>query len=189
MIYRSIFVFLGLVLAVSGTSLFAQDLSYRVAAGAAMPSGTAGESRNLGPATTLSVALALSPYFSVRFDTEFSLLDGLPVPPGQPSNFDYGDMRTFGASLNGIVRLFEDRYSTYVLGGIGAYRLQHLGGRPNPYGTTVAVQFGIGVDTNLWDRFNPFIEARAQAHVTDYGAEEFSTFTTIWPVMVGVRIR
>jgi hypothetical protein len=175
-----------ITLAVSGgsASLEAQNL-VRAAAGAAVPVGGAGERRDIGPAATLSVESGLTNWI-LRLDAEWSLLRGPAAPAGQEHFSNYQDLRTLGISLNGIMRPSEDRLAPYLLIGVGAYRLQQVGASASPYGTTGALQAGIGLDTYLWGRVNPFVEARAQVHLTDYGAQEFEP-TVFWPVLIGLR--
>ena len=136
----------------------------------------------------LSVEARLGARWSLRVDGEWSQLSGPPAPAGQDGFSSHRDLRTQGASLNGVVNMTDDQLAPYLLAGIGAYRLQRVGGDPSPYGTTGAIQVGVGFDSNIWGRVNPFIEARAQVHVTDYGADEFSP-TVFWPVILGLRIR
>lgn len=136
----------------------------------------------------LSVESRLSRLWSLRLDGEWSRLNGPPAPAGQEHFSEYLDLRTVGLSLNGSLRLSESEFAPYLLAGLGAYRLQRVGGPPNPYGTTGAVQVGFGMNANLWERVSPFVEARALVHVTDYGSDEWSP-TVTWPVLLGVRIR
>lgn len=156
--------------------------------GAAFPVGGAGERRDAGPAALVSVESRQSKYWSIRVDAEWSLLNARPAPAGQEGHFQYADLRTYGASLNGILRFPEDAITVYLLGGIGAYSLQAVDQRRSPYGMTGALQAGFGIEGNFWKRVNPFIEARALSHITDYGSDEYSS-TTYWPATVGLRIR
>jgi len=144
--------------------------------------------RDAGPATLLSVEIPLSSRLSVRMDGEWSLLRGPTAPAGQESMSDFQDLRTLGISLNGVMRLSDGRVAPYLLVGAGAYRLQRLDAPASPYGTTGAVQAGSGLDSNRWSRVNPFVEARAQVHATDYGAGDFSA-TVYWPVVIGLRLQ
>jgi hypothetical protein len=175
---------IALAVAVGSASLDAQVL-VRAAAGAAVPVGGAGERRDLGPAATLSVESRLTNW-TLRMDAEWSLLRGPAAPAGQEHFSNDQDLRTLGISLNGIMRLSEDRLAPYLLIGAGAYRLQQVDASASPYGTTGALQAGIGLDSDLWSRINPFVEARAQVHVTDYGGHEFGP-TVFWPVVIGLR--
>jgi hypothetical protein len=177
-----------LALGVGAAPLEAQDLSVRAAAGAAIPVGGAGERRDAGPAALLSLEFGLSSRWSLRVDGEWSLLRGEPAPAGHEHFSDYQDLRTVGASLNGVLRLSDDSLTPYLLAGIGAYRLQRVDAPPSPYGATGAVQAGFGLDGNLRPRVNPFVEVRAQLHVTDYGSDEFSP-TVYWPVVIGLQVR
>ena len=175
--------------ALAGTApLQAQDISFRVAAGAAVPAGGAGERRDAGPSAMLSAETRLNRLWGLRLDGEWSLLSGPPAPPGQENFSNYQDLRTIGASLNGIFWFSDGRLAPYWLVGIGAHRLQRVDAPASPYGTTGALQAGFGIDGNLWGRVDPFIEARAMVHVTDYGSDEFSP-TVYWPVLIGLRIR
>ena len=169
-------------------SLQAQDLSFRAAAGTAIPVGGTGERRDTGPAAMLSIETRLGRLWSLRFDGEWSLLNGPTAPAGQEDYSNDQDLRTIGASLNGMLRFSEDQLAPYLLAGVGAYRLQRADAPASPYGTTGALQAGFGIDGNLWGRVDPFVEARAMVHVTDYGSDEFSP-TVYWPVLIGLRIR
>lgn len=166
----------------------AQGISFRVAAGAAVPVGGAGERRDAGPSAMLSVETRLSRLWSLRLDGEWSLLNGPPAPAGQEYNTNYQDLRAIGASLNGILRFSDDQLAPYLLAGIGAYRLQQVDAPASPYGTTGALQAGFGIDGDLWGRVDPLLEARAMVHVTDYGSDEWSP-TVYWPILIGLRIR
>lgn len=136
----------------------------------------------------ISVETRLTRLWGLRLDGEWSRLTGAPAPAGQEHFSDYQDIRAIGASLNGILRFSDDPLAPYLLAGIGAYRLQRVDAPASPYGTTGALQAGLGIDGNLWGRVDPFVEARAMVHVTDYGSDEFSP-TVYWPILIGLRIR
>jgi hypothetical protein len=168
--------------------LRAERLSLRVAGGAVFPNAEAAQRRDAGPAAMLSAEYRLSHLWSLRADGEWSLLRGPPAPAGQEGSWAHHDLRTHGVSLNAVMRFTDGPLVPYVLTGIGAYRLQFVGGSPSPYGTTGALQVGLGADANFGGRINPFIEARAQVHLTDYGSTDYG-ITRVTPVMAGVRIR
>ena len=173
---------------VGAGGLQAQGIFIRAAAGAAIPVFGAGAIRDAGPAAMLSLESPLSRRWSLRVDAEWSRLDGPPATAGREHFSQYGDLRAVGASLNGILRFSEDEAIPYLLGGIGAYRLQQSGGDPSPYGTTAGVLAGAGIDASIWRRVNPFIDARMLVHLTDYGSHELAP-TVYWPVLIGLRIR
>lgn len=168
--------------------LHAQGLALRAGAGAAIPVGGAGERRNIGPTAMISVEAPIRRMWSLRLDGEWSLLNGPHAPPGGEGLSDYHDLRATGASLSSVVRFSGDGVEPYLLAGIGAHRLQQVGGRASPYGTTGALQVGGGADVNIWRRVNPFVEARAIVHATDYGSADFSP-TVYWPLVIGLRVR
>ena len=168
--------------------LQAQGITFRAAAGAAFPLGGAEELRDPGPSVTLSIEKRLSSLWSLRLDGEWSELEGVPAPEGQEHFKEYQPLRITGGSLNGVLRISSYPITPYLLAGIGAYRLQRVEAPRSPYGITGAVQAGVGVDGNLWERVNPIIEARAMVHLTDYGSDEF-TPTIYAPVLIGLRIR
>jgi hypothetical protein len=163
-------------------------LSVGAGAGAAIPAGQAGERRDLGPAAMLSVEARMNPRWSVRLDGEWSLLGGPTAPAGQEHVSSSQDLRTVGASLNLVMRLSEAAFSPYLLAGAGAYRLQRVNAPKSPYGTTAALQAGVGAEAKMSRRIGAFVEARAQMHATDYGADEYGA-TVFWPVLAGIRIR
>ncbi len=187
-IFRALRITSAFALLLGAAPLEAQDFSFGIAAGAAIPVGSTRERRDAGPAAMLSVETRLSNLWSLRFDGEWSSLRGPTAPDGEEHSSNYQDLRALGASLSATRRLSHDSLAPYWLAGIGAYRLQRVGAPESPYGTTGAVQVGIGLDSNPWGRVNPFVEARAQIHLTDYGAEEFSP-TIYWPVVIGIRFR
>ena len=177
-----------LSLATGALPLNAQRLTFKAAAGAAVPVSDAGDRRDTGPTASLSVESRLSGRWSLRLDGDWSLLDAPPAPVGREPSFQDADLQTYGVALNVVGRLFPSGTTPYLLAGVGAYRLQALGRGPNPYGTTGAVQAGLGVEGGIWRRINPFAEVRLTVPATDYGAREFSP-TVYWPVLVGVQIR
>lgn len=188
MISRAILPLAAFAVLGSTAPLQAQDVSFRAAAGVAVPAGGAAERRDTGPSAMLSVETRLSRVWSLRLIGEWSQLTAVRAPEGQEHLAKYQDLRTIGASLNGVLTFSEGRLAPYLLAGIGAYRLQRVAAPASPYGTTGALQAGIGIDGNLWGGVDPFIEARTMVHVTDYGSDEFSP-TVYWPILIGLRIR
>jgi hypothetical protein len=167
--------------------LQAQEISFRVAAGAAVPVASAGERRDAGPAALISIENRFGPRWSLRLDGEWSRLGGTPAPVGQEHLSNYQDLRTVGASLNGVRSFSDGRFAPYLLAGLGAYRLQRVDAPASPYGTTAALQAGVGIDGNLRGRIGVFAETRAMLHLTDYGSDE-ATPTVYLPILIGLRI-
>ena len=159
-----------------------------MAAGAAVPVGDASDLRDTGPSAALSLETQLSTRLLLRLDGEWTRLQGPSAPPGQERFSTYQDLRAVGASMNVLFRLIERKASPYVLAGGGAYQLQRIDAPRSPYGTTAALQAGFGMDGKIWERLNPFVEARAVVHLTDYGSHDFS-LTTYWPLMLGLRLQ
>lgn len=186
-IFRATLLLAALTTVVGLAPLHSQDLSIRAGVGAAMPVGGADVRRDAGPAVMLSVEYWLDRVWSIRFDGERSSLNARSAPAEQEAFSQYQDLRTQGVSVNGIARYSDAELAPYLLVGIGAYQLQVDNDRPNPYGTTGAVQAGIGVERNVWSLLNLFAEARAQAHLTDYGSGD-SSATVYWPLLIGLRI-
>jgi hypothetical protein len=182
---RRVLLLAGALAAVAAAPLAAQELEVRAAAGVALPVSQTGVMYEPGPAFMVSLEPRPGGRWSLRLDGEWALLGSAssanPFAEG-------GDLRSFGVSGNALRRFRGDSLAPYLVAGLGAYRLQRVGGSPSPYGTTVAVQAGLGVDLQRWERFNLFAEGRAQLHLTDYGSAELSP-TTFLPVVVGVRLR
>jgi hypothetical protein len=176
-----------LALLAGAAPLRAQGTHLRVGAGLALPVGDAGDRYRAGPLYMASLQAPLGGLWSVRFDGEWSRVNGREyVPPGGPRPAP--DLRAAGGSLNAVRHLSRARAAPYLLAGMGAYRLQRVGDRPSVYGTTPMVQLGLGVDATVLRRINPFAEVRAQVHLTDYAADELHA-SVFRPVVVGVRIR
>lgn len=177
---------LGLATTAEWSPVSAQEVIVRPNVGVAVPLGSAGEVRSLGPMTALALETRFGRW-GLRLDGEWALLDGTPAPPGQEIFTEYQDLRSIGGSLN-LVRTFsEGDLAAYGLVGGGAYRLQRTDAPPSVYGTTRAVQMGLGVESDHWDRIRPFMEGRLLVHLTDYGGRQYG-FTVVAPVGVGLRV-
>lgn len=156
--------------------LHSQEIDFRAGAGVAVPIGPAGLRYHPGPAGTLSADWELSPAFLLRLDGEWTWMATRRSPY---------DIVTYGLSLNAVLRVPEASVAPYVLVGVGGYRLQKIGTRPHEI--TTAVQAGLGVDADLWDRFAPYVEVRTIAHVTSYASDDL-TPTVFLPVTAGVEV-
>lgn len=182
------FVFAAVTTVTDVTPLPAQELLFKAGAGITVPVGEWSERRGAGLSTMVSVELRLSSMWALRLDAERSALRARPAPPGSETDPDYADLRSWGASLNGVLNFPEARVTPYILLGIGGYKLQVVDRARNPYGRTSAIQAGIGLNSNLWKRVNPFLEARGMLHLTDYASSEYSASAYL-PILIGVRIR
>jgi hypothetical protein len=171
-----------LALLAGAAPLAGQGTCFRVGTGLAQPVSEAGERYRAGPLAAASIQTPLGGLWSVRFDAEWSRMDGRPVGQVTPP-----DLRTVGGSMNAVRHLSRARAAPYLLAGIGGYRLQRVGDDPNGYGTTPMVQLGMGVDASVLRHVHPFAEVRAQVHLTDYAADELSP-SVFRPLTLGVRI-
>jgi hypothetical protein len=172
-----------LALLAGAAPLGAQGTYFRAGTGLALPVGEAGERYRAGPLAAVSIQTPLGGRWSVRFEAEWSRMDGRSDGTATPP-----DLRTVGGSMNAVRHLSRPPAAPYLLAGIGGYRLQRVGDHPNGYGTTPMVQLGIGVDGTVLRHINPFAEVRAQVHLTDYAADELSP-SVFRPITLGVRIR
>lgn len=175
------------VLGLAATPLRAQDLSYRAGAGIAFPTG---DRRDAGPSAMAAVERPLSRSWSLRLDLEWSRFNGQTASPGGEHFANYQDMRIVGAALNGILNLSEHDadIAPYLVAGFGGYWFQRADAPRNPSPLSGALQIGIGIDTHLWTRVNPFMEARSTMHLTEYGGANYTFVTYRFPVIVGIRI-
>lgn len=174
-----------LLLAAGAPSLGAQRVTSGGGMGVALPVGDAAERRTSGPAATVTFELYLSRRWSLRLDGDWSLLQGRPAPAGQEVQ-PAADLQAYGVALNAVARVFDAATTPYLLAGAGVYRLQ-AGDARNPYGPTAALQAGVGVETRVSPRIQPFAEARITVHATDYASREFAP-TIYWPLLFGLRI-
>jgi hypothetical protein len=165
--------------------LGAQDSAVRLGAGVALPVGGVAELRGAGPAAALSLESRVAGRWSVRLGAEWAVLAAGPTTP--EAGAGVRELRTVGISAAAVRRFGGGAVAPYLLLGAGGYRLQEVGGSRTPYGTTGALQAGIGVDVARFARLAPFAEARALVHATDYGSREWSP-TVYLPVQVGVRV-
>jgi hypothetical protein len=176
--------------------LVAQSLTARAAAGVAVPVGTAGgagERYRPGPAAEIAVETPLSVGASgrgsLRVGATWVRLPGRVIAGPSGAGARYADLGMLGGSLDLVVARTGGAAEPYLVAGLGAYRLQKRGERRNPYGTTAALQAGVGVDLRPRSRIGPFVEARLVLHVTDYASAAEFVPTVHAPVRVGVRIR
>jgi hypothetical protein len=158
----------------------AQDGAITAGLGLSIPRGTAGERYGFGPAGRLSVEVQRGSRLAFRLDAEWSRM------PGGILEFYPEDLLTYGGSLNALWRFRGSRYVPYLLLGAGGYRLQRMGDDPSVYGTTPALQAGVGLEAWYRATMAVVVEMRTVAHLTDYAAEEF-TPSIFWPVMAGLR--
>jgi hypothetical protein len=187
MTIRSIALFLATsALLVGAVPSHAQSVAFRAGVGAAVPVGETADRRSAGPAAVVSVESRLDSRWGVRVDGEWSVLRA--ATPAGPEHGSRGGIRTVGVSLNGTLKLPAGDYAPYLLAGIGAYRLQDRNQRRSPYGTTGAVQAGLGIEGPAWGRISPWGEARALVHATDYGSADWSP-TVYLPLALGLRVR
>lgn len=161
-------------------NLSAQMLDVRLGGGAARPVAGSDDLFASGPAAQLSLGAQLSRVFGLRLDAEWGRLAGGHVA-SEPD-----DVHVYGASLNVVLRVPDLVVTPYALVGIGAFRI-HPGGDEPYYGTTGAVQAGLGVELHVWDRVRPFAEIRQTLHLTDVAAPEFRA-TVVRPAVVGVSV-
>jgi hypothetical protein len=171
----------------AATPLQAQDLSFRVGAGAAFPLGAATQSRHVGPAFTVSAETRMGRHWRLRLDGDVATLTGRATPAGTPYP-GLRSLRATGATLSGVRRMGGGDHGAYVLVGLGAYRLGTVGSGRAPRGTTAALQTGMGLEGAGWGRLVPFGEARVVAHATDFGASDFRPLLHL-PVTAGFRVR
>ncbi len=171
-----------LALLAGAAPLDAQGTFFRLGTGLAQPVAEAGERYRAGPVAAASIQTPLGGRWSVRFDAEWSRMDGRSF-----GTVTAPDLRTVGGSMNAVRHLSRARAAPYLLAGIGGYRLQRVGDHTNGYGTTPMVQLGIGVDGTVLRYINPYAEVRAQVHLTDYAADELSP-SVFRPITLGVRI-
>lgn len=174
-------VYVVMLLLLNSAEVAAQVDAVWLGAGAAVPTGGAGDRYSPGPAAALSLEAGLNSHFAIRLDADWSRLGG-----GEIASYP-ADLRTYGGSLNALLGPSEGRVRPYALVGLGGYRLQRIGDNPSVYGTTAAVQAGLGIEASAWHAVEPFIEARSVVHITDYASDEF-TASILWPVIVGLRL-
>lgn len=177
--------FLSLILASGGVTAEEARYGVRFGLGATLPGH--GASQTAGPSGTLSVVV---PWRSLglRVDVTGEYLRAQPSAPPGCCYYGKEPIRSLGFLAGGFARGdYFDAFSPYIGFGAGAYSLQKLGERPNPYGFTPAVYVAGGVDFKAVGRLRPFIEVRGLLHLTDYpSAEEWNPSVYV-PMMAGAQ--
>jgi hypothetical protein len=145
--------------------------------GRAVPLGDQVHVRTSGWSIAFGAGTLSDSAWGVRADAEYFRLG--------PGEFQRA-MRGVGLSASAALFFGNETIRPYMLAGLGGYRLQIDGAHDNPYGTTVAVSLGVGLDLRLHRRLGAFAETRYVLHATDYGLGGAGT-TSHGPVHVGVR--
>ena len=161
----------------------AQDLAIRLGGGLAAPVYITSNDYVSGPAAMVALEAFLTPTWGLRLDFDWSRINE------RDTGVSGTQVQTWGASLDGVYRFPGESVQPYLLAGVGGYQLERTAFEAERYshGITPAVQAGGGVDLDLWPGLQPFAEARATLHLTDYPhIDDGPTF--IWPVVVGVRL-
>ena len=177
----------GLALSLTtATGLSAQDIERAVAFGAAVPVGTIGTNRSLGPLLRAGVTLGdrQRRNLRLRLDLEASWLPGdSRALSGSWSGGTLAAISGFGSMVLGETG--DPSTAPYFVLGLGVQRLA-ITGVANPYGATLAGRIGAGLQFRVGQRMM-FAEVVPTLSATDFGsAADFSAGTVI-PLVIGIR--
>jgi len=165
----------------------AQTSELGLAAGPAIPSGSAARERSVGPAVSVTTGVATSRWVLVRLNFIAAQLQGEAHPEGTPTFSNYGHLRVGGLFLQAVIGPRRGAVQPYAVVGFGPYWMKNMSGVQNPYGMVWGATVGAGM---AWapGRIQPFAELRYDLIASDFGAEEWSA-TTYVPIQVGFRWR
>jgi hypothetical protein len=150
-------------------------ISLRAAGGVTFPAGLT--SKVFGPVALVAVEASLVTAISLRVDGEVWWV-GTQEPAGRHTC-------VAGASVNGILHLWDHIVSPYLVAGAGYYRVRSSRGGPEGY--TPTLQVGLGLDADLARRVNPFLEVRVTHQLSDPTHPDGPS-SVYWPVVVGARV-
>lgn len=162
----------------------AQAVAPIVAAGVANPGGALGVYRNAGPLVRSGLVFGGPHRVSqLRLEVEYAWM------PGQNRRlyrFDARDKDLTSVGIFGTLTIGPSSplWAPFLAIGAGLQRLTAAGVR-NPYGTTIGLRAGLGLNRRLGRR-RAFLELMAHGNLTDHAAGDFQ-MGYFFPIVAGLR--
>lgn len=168
-------------------NLRAQPVERSVALGVVLPAGDYAQFRTIGPAVRAGVAFGDPEARRIRLRVEFEaawLLSRGPKPGFAKS--DPGELTATSLLVSAVVgRRPIEGFAPYFIAGVALQSLT-IPGRRNPYGSTLGLRVGAGIQRRVAAR-QYFVEIAPHLALTDFGtAGDFGTAAYV-PLVVGLR--
>ena len=162
-------------------SVHAQSLSPEVGLGVAVPTGSFGRHRSIGPLADVGVVLgAPTRRVRLRISGEAMFLPG--EMPAEPPNSSYGDARVLSVLGTLLMGPRGSGRGVYGIVGVGRQRLK-VESQANPYGWSTGVRAGVGV---RWPLAGSLVRVELTPHLilSDHGSASEYSAGSYWPVRV-----
>ncbi len=174
------------LLLITAPVLTAQDLERSIAIGAAVPVGSVGTNRSMGPLLRGGVTLGdrQRRHVRLRLDLEGSWLQGDSL--ASSGSWRGGTLAAISGFASMVVgATSEEPSAPYFVLGLGIQRLA-IAGVTNPYGATLAGRIGAGVHFRVGQR-TLFAEVVPTLSATDFGTTSDFSAGTVIPLVIGMR--
>ena len=168
-------------------SLGAQPVERSLALGVVLPAGDYARLRTIGPAVRAAVAFGdlETRRVRLRLELEGVWLRSRGARPGV-ANSDPGSLTALSVVATGV---FGPRsrggVAPYVIAGVALQSLTIPGTR-NPYGSTLGLRVGVGLQRHVGER-SVFFEIAPHLALTDFGTGQDFGAAAYVPLVVGFR--
>jgi hypothetical protein len=162
--------------------LAAQEIRAGLYGGAAWPSGTMAERREVGYELGGLVTLEWARW-ALRADLSYARHAGKEADLFNADR--YPDLWNMSVLASGLYRFPGQRLRPYVMVGTGLHRMQQVDRSPNVYGWVSGVHAGAGLRVGIRSGLAVFAEVRRHLILSDYGNGDFE-LSTYTPLSVGV---
>lgn len=167
--------------------LRAQPVERSVALGVVLPAGDYAQFRTIGPAVRVGVAFGDPDERRVRLRVEFEA--AWLLSRGARSGFansDPGSLTAMSLVASGVFgRRPREGFAPYLIAAVALQSLT-IPGRRNPYGSTLGLRVGAGLQRRVGTR-QYFVEIAPHLALTDFGTgDDFGTAAYV-PLVVGLR--
>jgi hypothetical protein len=183
---RTVFA-IGIATAIAVARVSAQSVERSVALGVAVPTGGLGAFRSLGPLLRGAVTLGNRERRNVRLRLELESAwlvgDEKRAPSGSWSAGTFHTVSGLAAMIVGARG--TPSAAPYLLLGLGMQQMS-VEGAKNPYGLSVGVRAGVGLQWRAGRR-TMFGELATHAAATDFGTTSDFSLATYVPVAIGIR--
>ena len=179
------------VIAIAGTlaidGVNAQSVEPSLALGVALPTGGLSAQRTAGPVLRAAVALGdrQRRHVRLRLELEGAWLVG-DARRAESGSWSAGTFRAVSGLATMVVGATgSPQVAPYLLVGMALQRMAVVGVR-NPYGMTIGVRAGVGVQWRVGSR-TMFAEVSPHVAATDFGTTSDFSAATYVPVTIGIR--
>lgn len=181
--FRGILAGVGFALAIAAAPAHGQ-VSFGLAAGATLPSGSLSDRSNLGynGLATLQLGVPMFP-LQLRADLQYNGFGGKDFGDAVSNAANQRDIRVISGSINGVFNILPGPIKPYLIGGVGYYDTQLKG---NDATRKVGYNYGGGVKFGLTGA-SIFVEARMhQVKDATFSVGRGLTSAKFIPITVGI---